>query len=182
MKHYFEDFKYCPKCGQEYYKDDFNCEGPFFSCKKCQFRFFQNSKPAAAAIIPRVKHKDEILLTERAIEPGKGLMDIPGGFLNYAEKPSYGAIREVREELGIDIEIEKLLVSNNEDYLYQEAYQNVLALYFLAKPIEFAPKDIDKKENYNCKFYKLSEIINNPERMAFKCDYDALKNYLESLN
>jgi ADP-ribose pyrophosphatase YjhB (NUDIX family) len=51
----------------------------------------------------------EILLCVRAVEPDKGKLDLPGGFLNFAEHPFDGAHRECREELGVDIEIKGVL-------------------------------------------------------------------------
>lgn len=181
MKEYFEEFEYCPKCGQKYSENDFNKDGYFFTCEKCGFKFFQNSKPATAVIIPNAKDKSEVLLTKRAINPHQGLLDTPGGFLNYGEESLEGAEREIEEELGIKIEIEKFLFTVNVDYTYQGFCNNVLVVFFLAKPLEFEPKDIDNKENIDCKFYNLSDIINHPEKMAFESDRKALKKYFESL-
>lgn len=181
MRHYFEDFKYCPRCGQEYTSDDFDSEGTFFTCKVCGFKFFQNSKPVVALIIPKMKDKSQILLTQRAVDPHKGLLDTPGGFLNYAEDSLDGAIREISEELQIDITIEKILFTINESYAYQGLLNDVLVVFFLAEPIDSVPKNIDNKENSDCRFYKISEIISSPEKMAFKSDYKALKKYAENL-
>lgn len=61
-----------------------------------------NSKPAASVLI---LDGEKILLGKRSIEPSKGKWDIIGGFLNYGEHPHEGAIREAKEESGLDIEI-----------------------------------------------------------------------------
>jgi len=45
-----------------------------------------------------------VLLIERAREPLFGLWTLPGGRLGDAETPAAGAIREVREELGIEVQ------------------------------------------------------------------------------
>lgn len=181
MKHYFEEFKYCPKCGQEYGDKDYDKKDYFFKCSKCGFNFFQNSKPAVAVIIPNAKDKSEVLLTRRAINPNKGLLDVPGGFLNYGENSFEGALREIDEELGIQIEIKKFLFTINVNYPYQDLYNSVLVVFFLSKPLEVKPRDIDSKENIDCDFYQLSDIINSPEKMAFESDLKALKKYFESL-
>ena len=45
------------------------------------------------------------LVSVRAREPEKGKIDLPGGFLEVGEHPVDGIVREVREELGVEIEI-----------------------------------------------------------------------------
>lgn len=39
----------------------------------------------------------------------KGMWNIPGGFVTYAEAPEDGMVREMKEETGLDIRLEKLL-------------------------------------------------------------------------
>ncbi len=46
---------------------------------------------------------------KRASEPFKGYWDIPGGFLEAGEHPEVGVLREIREETGLHIRLEKLL-------------------------------------------------------------------------
>jgi ADP-ribose pyrophosphatase YjhB (NUDIX family) len=45
------------------------------------------------------------LVTVRAREPEKGRIDVPGGFVEVGEHPVKGIEREVREELGVEIEV-----------------------------------------------------------------------------
>ena len=46
---------------------------------------------------------------ERAIEPGYGKWVCPGGFVDRGEEVLTAAIREAREEAGVDIRIDRLL-------------------------------------------------------------------------
>lgn len=55
-----------------------------------------------------VTQGDKILLITRKNPPGKGLLALPGGFLNEGESPMHGAFRELEEETGIP---RKLLIS-----------------------------------------------------------------------
>jgi len=57
--------------------------------------------PTAGAAIVR---DGRALATIRARDPEKGRFDIPGGFLGPQEHPIDGLKREVREELGIEID------------------------------------------------------------------------------
>lgn len=57
------------------------------------------------AIVIRSGH---ILVVRRKGNPGKGLIALPGGFLNQNEKTQEGALRELKEETGIKLPKEEL--------------------------------------------------------------------------
>ena len=91
-------FRFCPDCGQE--NPDFN-EDRSISCRACGFHYFFNTSTAVAALI-----EDEnraLLLCIRAEEPGKGMLDLPGGFIEFNETAEEALRRELREELNLDI-------------------------------------------------------------------------------
>ena len=72
-------FRFCPSCGRaggEWHG------GREFRCPACGFRFFQN---VAAACGVLVSHQSRILFVERAKEPAKGLLGLPGGFVDPGE-------------------------------------------------------------------------------------------------
>ena len=50
-----------------------------------------------------------VLLARRAVAPGAGLWDLPGGFLDPEETPAAGAIRELLEETGCTIVVDGVL-------------------------------------------------------------------------
>ncbi len=59
-----------------------------------------------------VRAADQVLLVRRGKAPGKGLLALPGGFLDGHERVLQGAIRELREETGfalLDSELEAAL-------------------------------------------------------------------------
>ncbi len=62
--------------------------------------------PAASALIRRV---NEILLIQRKYPPSQGKWALPGGIVKQDESMEQAAIREVKEELGIEIEIKRLI-------------------------------------------------------------------------
>jgi len=60
---------------------------------------FMNAAPAVAIVLRN--EQGQILLIERGIEPGKGQLDIPGGFCDGPETFEAAAAREIQEEIGL---------------------------------------------------------------------------------
>ncbi len=97
-------FRYCSVCGGHLAEREH--EGRLRKiCDACGFVMYQNSKPTADALILQ---DGKILLTKRANDPGKGLWELPGGFLEDDEHPEEGLRREMHEELQVDVHIESL--------------------------------------------------------------------------
>jgi acetyl-CoA carboxylase carboxyl transferase subunit beta len=59
---------------------------------------------AAAAVV--INERDEVLLIRRGREPAKGKWSLPGGSVQRSETPAQAALREVREETGLEVEVE----------------------------------------------------------------------------
>jgi 8-oxo-dGTP diphosphatase len=55
------------------------------------------------------RHHDEIVLIRRKNDPYKGHYALPGGFVDVGETVENAAIREAKEETGLDINIERLV-------------------------------------------------------------------------
>lgn len=56
-----------------------------------------------------ILHKDGIVLIKRRNEPYKDHWALPGGFVEYGEKVEDAAMREAKEETGLDIELLRLV-------------------------------------------------------------------------
>ena len=82
------------------------------------------------------------LVTVRAGEPEKGKVDVPGGFVEVGEHPVRGIEREVREELGVEVEVEE-----NPVLLATHTYGPdgiwVLAISFSARIVDGEPSPAD---------------------------------------
>jgi ADP-ribose pyrophosphatase YjhB (NUDIX family) len=105
--------KHCPKCGSP----EFIFEGEkSFKCNHCKFHFFINSAAAVAALIEN--EKGELLLTVRAFEPNKGMLDLPGGFVDPKESAEDAIKREIKEELNLDVLQLEFLASFPNEYIF----------------------------------------------------------------
>jgi len=69
----------------------------------------------------------KVLLSKRGMEPRKGIYDIIGGFLEDNEYPDKGIIREVKEETGLNVKIQKILGIYRDYYgIYDEPTINII--------------------------------------------------------
>lgn len=55
------------------------------------------------------KNKNEFILIKRKNDPFRNHWAIPGGFVDYGETVENAAIREAKEETGIDVKLKKLI-------------------------------------------------------------------------
>jgi ADP-ribose pyrophosphatase YjhB (NUDIX family) len=56
-----------------------------------------------------IQREDMFLIVKRGSKPDKGLWSIPGGIVELGEKVTETAVREVKEETCIDVELKKLI-------------------------------------------------------------------------
>lgn len=79
----------------------------------------------------------------RAREPRKGCFDVPGGFLLPGEEPLAGLEREVREELGVEIEVTEGDFVQAVPHTYGDEGDFVLSLGFVARILSGEPEARD---------------------------------------
>ncbi len=84
-----------------------------------------------------------VLTTVRAKEPEKGKNDVPGGFLQPDEDPLGGLRREVREELGVEIDVSIADCVSMVAHRYGADGDWVLALGFVARLVSGEPHPND---------------------------------------
>lgn len=80
-------------------------------CPQCGFVQFRNPLPGVVVVI---EQHGQVLLGKRAGSFGKGKWSLPQGYIEFEEDFLTAAIREVREETGLAVEIRSVLnvVSN----------------------------------------------------------------------
>ena len=104
--------RFCPSCGHA--MEPVLLDGRTRPrCPSCGHVDWGNPKPAVGAILVR---EGRVLLSRRAREPGKGLWDLPGGFLEVGEHPEDAIRRELREETGLEARVVRLLAIATGEY------------------------------------------------------------------
>ncbi|MEI6056341.1 MAG: NUDIX domain-containing protein [Lentisphaerota bacterium] len=123
---------YCPKCGKNSFEED---SFKSFKCQKCNFRIFLNAGAAVIAIIRN--DRNEVLLTIRRHDPYAGMLDLPGGFVDYEENAEEALCREIKEELNLEVVDLKYLLSIPNLYEYEGILYHTLDLAFSCKVESF---------------------------------------------
>lgn len=125
MSHVLDKFHYCPVCGSSGFEvNNFKSK----KCRDCGFTYYFNSSSATVALI--VNEKNELLVVRRKNDPGKGMLDMPGGFIDMYETGEEGVAREVKEETGLDTHRATYLFSFPNTYLYSGFLVHTLDMFF----------------------------------------------------
>lgn len=136
-------FEFCPSCATRLeWGDDAGRGG---RCPACRRAWYRNAAPTAGAAIVK---DGKALITQRGIEPAKGKWDVPGGFLAPDEDPVAGLRRELREELGIEVDVSVADCVSMVPHPYGSEGDLVLALGFVARLAGGQPRAADDVEDF----------------------------------
>jgi ADP-ribose pyrophosphatase YjhB (NUDIX family) len=110
-------YRFCPVCGAALEARVLKATEPkrlVCTNTACGFVFYLDPKIAVGTIIRMadVRSADApagIVLVRRAIEPGYGKWVFPGGYVDRGEEITLAAIREAREESGLEVRIDHLV-------------------------------------------------------------------------
>jgi ADP-ribose pyrophosphatase YjhB (NUDIX family) len=165
------DFKYCPWCASPL--ENRRLDGRMrFACTSCEFIWYKNPIPAAGAIIVS---DNRLLLVKRKYPPGVGDWCIPAGFMEYNESAVKCCKREVKEETGLDIKIEKLFWNYKAG---DDPRSMVVLVLYLADVVDgdLQPGDDAVEARY-------FDLENLPPNIAFSAHRKAIKDlkvYMET--
>jgi 8-oxo-dGTP diphosphatase len=180
-------FRYCPVCGgglETRRLKDGEPERPV--CVRCGYVIYLDPKVAVGTIIAlpdeqgagsrrdgdaRGSDEPRLVLVRRSIEPGYGLWVFPGGYVDRGERPEDAAVREAREECGLDVRLDALI----NVYSYSGSTPIILAYAATAMGGSLCAND----ECLEARLFSPSEI---PwDALAFPSTRAALADYLAGL-
>jgi len=106
-----------------------------------------------------VKRADRVLLVRRRFDPGRGKWSIPGGLVELGETVRDAALREVYEETGLNVRLDRLL--GVVDYIERDERGRVRFHYVLVDFLAYVeePKEVRPSEEFiEVKWVKASEV------------------------
>jgi NAD+ diphosphatase len=152
-------FSFCPRCGARGFTRQ---RAGLLSCPSCGLLFFINVASAVAAVI-RDAH-GRVLFVRRSRDPGTGLLDLPGGFVDPGESAEAALRREMREEMGLELGAVSFLGSEPNEYEYQGITYRTLDLFFTCEvPDPAAARPLEEIQE----ILLLDPAAVMPESMAF---------------
>jgi|SRR6185369_9967465 len=162
---------HCPRCGGR----SLSWPTPKnFTCADCGFLLYLNIAAAAAVIM---ECRGRILFGLRKHEPGRGMLDLPGGFVDPDESAEEAARREVREETGIELPELQYLFSLPNRYHYRNVVYDTLDLIFCCRLTE-PPRMEAADDLEQLLWIDRDDIVF--ENIAFSSLRLAVRRYLES--
>lgn len=145
--------RFCPRCGAPLVKR------PPTACGACGYTLFVNARPTGSLI---VHDGGRFLALKRAQEPCAGLWETPGGFCDGWEEPAAAAVREGREELGVEVTLGDFVGMYVGSYVFQGERLPVLDCFFLAT-LDGAKVTLNPEESSDLTWFALRE----PPPLAF---------------
>ena len=137
--------------------------------RECVYR----SMHRVVAKVILINSQNEIAMAKVKRGFFSGHWTLPGGFVDYAEHPVEGAVREVKEELGVSVEIdEKDIVQIAERIFTSEGIQFLSFTYkcHIEEDVQFNPKADEIEE---ARWFSINQALANAASLF---DVEALRS------
>ncbi len=162
-------FKYCPYCGTgmiDVSEDNHTRR----KCPECGFVQYLNPAPAVGVVVIR---DGKVLLVKRKFEPYKGRWVIPSGFVEWDEDVRETAVRELKEETGLDVELGALYTVES---CFDDPRGNTILILYMGKVTGGELVAGDDADDIG--FFELD----SPPPIAFEAHRDVLSRLKEEMD
>ncbi|MBI2952706.1 MAG: NUDIX domain-containing protein [Chloroflexi bacterium] len=134
-------------------------------CSRCGFIFYQGPKLAVATV---VVEDGKLLLNKRDVEPQKGLWSFPSGYVDLGEAVEDAAIRETREETGLEIHLNGLVG------VYSRPERSIVLVVFAGTAS--GGEIVVGNETQDVRMFDLDDL----PKLAFEHDQDIIRDWRSS--
>lgn len=159
--------RFCHFCGSRLTDKLIEGKNRLF-CNQCNRVIYENPLPATGAVVINENH--EVLLVKRNVEPKIGEWCLPGGFVELYEDPETACLRELKEETGLDGEIDYWAGNVLSD---SPIYKSVIVMGYCIKNVHGQLKAGDDSDN--AVFFKPGDDM---PPLAFQSHHQILENVL----
>jgi 8-oxo-dGTP diphosphatase len=163
-------FRFCPACGGPLEARQLKAGDPSrLVCARCGFILYLDPKVAVGTV--NAAAHERIVHVRRAIEPGYGLWVFPGGYVDRGEEVTVAAMREAREEAGLQVRLDGLI------NIYSYPGRPIVVVVYKAS-IVGGDLQIDD-ESLEARLFSRAEIPWND--LAFRSTREALEDYFSGI-
>ena len=124
---------------------------------------------AGAVLLLRAKDIDHVVLVRLNYGPAKGQWILPGGRVEPGEHPEESAVREFREETGLEIKLERLVAVRHRNLQAANSAEAQADVYFVFQGhLKSAPANLPElhwpaEELQEARFWPVTQAIAAPE-------------------
>lgn len=172
MKPVANHIQFCPSCGDPSIEPFKNVA---VRCPACDFELFMSPATSAAALIEDASGR--LLVVKRKNEPRKGAYGLPGGFADPNETLEQTLIREVKEEVNLDLVSWSFLGGWPNKYPFKSVVYSVVDIYFIAKVANFDTLQSCQEELESIHFVDPAQV--DDQDWAFPSLRNAIQLYLK---
>lgn len=163
-------YRFCPTCAGSLEARSLKSGDPDrLVCARCGLVFYLDPKVAVGTIIETADAR--LVLVRRAIEPGYGLWVFPGGYVDRGEEITAAAIREAREESGLDVRLDALV------NIYSYSGNSPIIIVYAATVV--GGELCGDEECLEARLFDADTIPWN--ELAFRSTTEALRDYLDGV-
>jgi ADP-ribose pyrophosphatase YjhB (NUDIX family) len=135
------------------------------SCGHCRNTSYRNPLPVAVVLQPV---GDGLLVIRRGIEPRKGFLALPGGYVDFNEPWQHAAVRELHEETGIVADPAAVTLFD-----LRSATDNTLVIFALTPPLALADLAAFEPTDETTE----RAVVEKPAELAFPLHTDVMLAY-----